>query len=969
MLQSLLLRRLRSGGAARCRSVLVLGLGATITLPDTLRAQETQEQSTDESDVLDVVIVTGSRIATSNIESPIPTQVLGIAEIEAGGTTDLGELVEQLPGVYLGISPTNSLLSTQNAGLSVVSLRSLGTNRTLTLINGRRVVSNSGSAQRVDTGTIPTGFLDRIDITTGGASAVYRSDAIAGVANIVLKDSFDGFTFDTRLGVSNEGGRDELSLDATWGMDFAGGRGNIMLGGMYERQEEVFAYQREYALSDLEIDIATGEFEVNRSSSLPGGRFEVGDAWNIDGVWQNDQAGSQYCLDDGRVPACDDYQAAIDGYNFRPLSMLFPERDRWAALAKAQYELTDDLRGWAMVQYSEIETRAERAAAIALDSNQYGPFDDRVRIGELPNDHPFVHPAVRETLTGTVDWRRRFDEVGNRFRASTRETLRTSFGLDGAINDNWVWNAYLGYGKHEQSQIRENELNRLKISLALDIEPDPDNAGGFRCVDAAARADGCVPLDLFGAGSVTPEMANYIRATDRLAQELEQTTASLSASGQVFELPAGGVQMALGVDYRKEEQQTSGDPDTNAGLTTTGFIPDIVGEFDVTEAFVEFNVPLIADAPGIQSLDLATAYRVADYSTIGDVASWNFGLSYAPSDDIRFRAQISQAQRAPDITELFSSQRSDFDGVNDPCDNVTATTAGTVADNCRSITAIVDAIAADGSFQQDSTSVFGPNVGNPELQEETADTITYGFVFTPRFLDGFTFIADYYKIELEDAIASVDSQLAADLCYRDEGFPNNRFCESITRDSEGQIDRIVNQSENLNELVSEGIDVTLSYDFSVPKLPGEFSASTIYSRILTNEERFNGPDGEVVDDFAGEIGLPEHEYRFTLRWEPTDNFTLRYRANYQGTAVDDNAFDPADLGADLKVEINLTHDLYASYTVDGDHRYRIYAGVNNIEDQHGPYLPDGYVNGSNFNVSSAYDRVGRRYYAGMNFRW
>lgn len=922
----------------------------------------------DEDAQLDQITVTGSRIISSNIDTPIPTQQLDVGEIQAAGSIDLGEVIEQLPGVYLGISPSNSLLSTQNSGLSTIDLRNLSTNRTLTLIDGRRVVSNSGSAQRVDTSTIPTGFVERVDITTGGASAIYGSDAIAGVANIVLKDNYEGFEIEARYGDSADGGNETPSLGATWGMNFAQGRGNVMVGGSWETKDPVRSTQRDYATSNLEIDLETGELSPNNSSLLPGGRFE-GDAWNIDGVWQNDQVGSIYCLDDGRVPACDDYQGALDGWNFRPFDMMFPDRERWSTLAKAEYDLTDTLTGSAMFQLSESETLSQRAPASGNDSDTFGPFDNEVAIGDMASDHPFIHPAVQETLSGTVDWRRRFVEVGLRDRNSVRTTTRFSLGLDGQFNDNWSWGGYVGHGVFEQSQRKHNEVNRQNIQFAINIEDDPANPGGFRCIDAGARAAGCVPLNVFGTGSISSAAADYIRHTIMLEQELKQTTASFVVSGEIWDLPAGGMQMAAGIDYRKEEQVATGDPVTNAGLTSSSSLLNIDADFDVTEAFVEFNVPLIADKPGIMALDLATAFRSANYSTIGTVSSWNFGLSYAPVNDIRFRGQISQAQRAPDITELFSPQRSDFDSFNDPCDGVTAATTGTIADNCRQDAGIAAEIMLNGVFDQDGTQIFGPSLGNLSLTEETADTITFGLVFTPSAVEGLSIIADYYKIEVEDAISSVDSQLAGDLCYADVGFPNNRFCPNITRGTDGQVSRIVNQEENLNSLISEGIDVTFAYDFEFPGVMGDFETQLIYSHIAKNEADFNGPDGPVIDDFAGEVGLPEEEYRLTLQWNSNDSLSLRYRLKYTGTVRDDNDTDPADIFGFRKFEQTLVHDIYGSYNFGSDHTYRIYAGINNIENQTGPYLPDGYNSGENANVGESYDRVGRRYYAGVTFNW
>lgn len=935
-----------------------------------LLAQDSDVEPASTGVLQEEIVVTGSRIINSKLTSPIPMQSIGLDHIDNAGTVDVGELLEQIPGVYLGTSPNNSLLSTQNSGLSTVSLRNLGTNRTLTLIDGHRVVSNSGSLQAVDTGTIPSGFLDRIEITTGGSSAVYGSDAIAGVANIVFVKDFEGLKIDLRTEDSFEGGAERNTVDATWGFNYAEGRGNLMIGGFYGDRGGLFGRQRDYAASDLEVDIETGEFEINRSSFLPGGRFE-GDAWNINGVWQNDQVGSVYCLDDGRVPACDDYQEALDGYDFRPLSQLVPERERSSIIARTSFDFTSELSGWALVQYTDITTRSTRAAANVQDASTWGPFDNETRIGDMAADHPFIHPAVQETLSGTVDWRRRFNEVGLRFREANRETLRTGFGLDGALSDDWSWSAYAGYGEYQGRQIRENEINKRNVDLALDIEADPDNVGGYRCIDAAARADGCVPLNVFGEGSITEEMADYVRATDRLSVDLEQTALSFTVNGTFMDLPAGRIETAMGVDYRKEQQTSVGDEDTAAGLTTTGFIPSITGDYDVVEAFVEFKVPLLKDQPFAKSVDFATALRIADYSTVGQVESWNFGLTWSPSEDIMFRAQRSQAQRAPDITELFSPQRSDFDDLNHPCDNIGLAATGVVADNCRSLAGVLEAIndpAGSGVFEQDGSSVFGPNSGNVNLQEETANTFTAGFVFTPRAVEGFSLIVDYFDIQVEDSISSVETQLAVDLCFNDASF-SNKFCDSISFDPDGQIGRVINQDENLNQLTVEGVDVTANYDFTLSslRLPGEFDASLVYTHVLTNEEEFNGPTGAIIDDFKGEVGEPIDEYRMSLNWKPLDGLSVGYRLNYTGTAINDNAPVPTDVLGSQKFERTLIHNLRASYRFGGDDQYRLSFGINNITDDNGPYLPDGYKDGENSNVGDSYDRVGRRAYLGFRY--
>ncbi len=902
--------------------------------------------------VLEETVVTGSRIPKSNLVTAIPTQVLGAPEIAAAGSVDLGEILTQLPGVSIGLSPESTLASTQNAGLSSVSLRNLGTNRTLTLIDGRRTVSSSGTSQQVDLGSVPAGFVERIEVSTGGASAVYGSDAVAGVVNIILKDKFEGVELATRYGDSVDGGEQETTVDLTLGKNFAAERGNIMASFSFDKETAVSAADRDFAVKPLEFD--AGEFVPDLSSNIPGGGFEGGDAWNIGGVWFNDQS---LAPNDGRDPA-DGFDVDRDGFNFRPLQQVSPERERFSAALKADYEFGPGLKAFTSMQYSRIDTEAIRPPNFADDGDTFGTFDDENEIGNIPEDNPFIPPEVEETRTDSVSWRRRFNEVGRDARESKRDTLRFWTGLEGQVFNDWDWSVYAGYGRFKQDQLRRNQLNYQNIQFAINVEPDPANPAGFRCVDAGARDAGCVPLNMFGEGSITPAMAAYIRANDQLDTKLEQTTFGAALLGDLFELPAGHVQTAIGIDHRREVQRTKGDPVTQAGLTNSGEIPDIRGDYDVTEVYAEFNVPVI------DTLNIEAAVRFADYDTIGKTDSWKLGFSWAPVDDIRFRAQVSSAERAPDIIELFSTLRGDFDSPNDPCDGITAASTGVVADNCLADPGVRVAVDAEGQFVTLEDSVFAPNSGNLELQEESARTVTFGVILTPRILPGLTLIADYYDIEIDDAIASVSTQEALDLCYEAPNASDNRFCDVIDRGSAGQISRVINQDENLNKIRSSGVDVTLAYDFELPFVAGQFNFHTLYTHIRKLEDRFDGPGGtEVVSERRGEIGNSVHSYRAVLEWGYA-NWRVRYRANHIGSAVDDIEVSSSDPEY-FKVEPITTHDLYGSYQFGEMDRYQLFLGVNNIDNETGPFIPNGLDAGSNRNFDAAYDPVGRFFYGGF----
>lgn len=929
----------------------------TISAPVSVEVEPTVAEENETPLPMDAVVVTGSNISRSALDSTIPLKLLDADYIESVGSVDLGEILEELPGVGLEVSPDNTLTNTQNAGVSAVALRNLESNRTLTLIDGRRAVSNSGNTQRVNLATIPAGFIKRTEISTGGASAVYGSDAIAGVVNIILNDDFEGLKANTRYGEAFSGGEEEFTIDLTAGTRFANDRGHVMLGVSYDKEGEIEAIQRDDALRPIRFN--DGEFDVNLSTFLPGGRFESDDAWFANGRWFNDMS---LAPDDGRVPSVG-FETAIDGYNFRPDYSLSPSEERLVLGVKSDFEFSSVVKAFADIQYAALETSSVNGYQNASNTTDFGLPGEEEDIGSISSSHPFIPDAVEETRSGSVSWRRRFVEVGRDSRKSDRDTLRVWTGLEGALSNDWEWSTWIGYGKFKQRQVRRNELNFQHIQFALDIEGDGN--GGFQCSSADARALGCVPLDIFGEGAITPQAADYIRATATLDQENTQTTFAARLTGDAFELPAGPVRFATGVDYRREEQKTDGDDLVNTGVTGFAAISDLKGQYDVSEAFLEFDVPLIADKPGVRKLNLDTAIRVGEYDTIGSVSAWKVGGVWAIDDSFRFRGQVSTAQRAPDISELFSGVRGDFDTASDPCDGVTASSTGVVATNCLSNPGVAAVVAAEGVFEENGTQVFAPNSGNRNLKEETSLTQTFGFVYTPTYIEGLAVTVDYYSIKLEDAIDSVDTQIVLDLCYNSVSF-DNRFCDVISRNAEGEISQVINQEENLNEINSKGIDATISYDFDLSSIPGKFDGEFIYSYIDTLDEVFIGEGGVLeTEDKVGEIGDSEHQWRFAFGWK-NDGVRLRWKTRFIGSAVDDNTAAPGDDGF-FEVDDWYRHDIYASYAPDELKNVVLYAGVNNLFDDLGPLTPTGLDNGRSRNLNSNYDVVGRYGYLGVKY--
>ena len=515
------------------------------------------------------------------------------------------------------------------------------------------------------------------------------------------------------------------------------------------------------------------------------------------------------------------------------------------------------------------------------------------------------------------------------------------------------------------------------------LDAEDDGAGGIQCADA--RADGCVAINLFGVGAISDAGAGYIRANLMLDTTVKQHNFLAYMAGNLFELPAGPVGVAFGFEYRKDQQDVVTDALSNSGGSTAAPIPSLAGSHEVLEGFVEASIPLITNEPGFQNLSLDVSLRVADYSidTVGSVVSYRAGLNWRPIDDIMFRTQYARAQRAPDLTELFSPPRGDFDSVNDICEGVTATTEGTLAVNCRSEVGIAAAIAEEGEYEQSSSITFSPNGGNLALQEETADTFTLGAVFTPTALEGFSLAVDYFHIKVADAITSHSNLDILRQCYEsaDNFGVSNFFCNQILRDeSDGQLTRIVQTTFNLNELKSEGIDATLQYRFSLDGVPGRFSTKLIYSRLIAFETSFVDLEGEVeTTRLDGELtsGAPQNQARFTFGWSDNE-WSLRWKVNYFGSLVDSHervagyldelAENPAaEEPLYLYLGDSFEHDFYVSYTPEAlDGQFRFYAGLNNAFNNTGPFLPTGDTDaGRSSNYNRNYDSVGRYGYMGM----
>ncbi|WP_394392830.1 TonB-dependent receptor plug domain-containing protein [Shewanella woodyi] len=994
---------------------------------DTEIAKPALEATTDEQakepEIQEKITVTGSRLRRDSFSVATPLAVLGRDDIEDTGLGSLAEiLVEELPQISEGSSNSNSQSSVQNTGLSTIDLRDLGTNRTLTLIDGRRTVSNSYSGNYVSLSTIPSGMVKRVEVITGGASAAYGSDAVAGVVNIITQNNKEGFSVKARGGESTEGGGKEFTLDLDYGTDFADGRGYMFFSSTYDKQyglsysdrkraqqENVYRYSGSEMCNQMLTeegyqcmrDITSADWR-DRSDGIFGGVFG-----------ESSRNDTQFWYDGQTLR--DDWKDNEEKYGIHTdqFVMLKVPDEAISAAIKVDFELTDDIQSYFQVQYSENrsinskspEDEYENAYALTLDPETGEP--GRVRPGYIPIDNPYVPEEIANSglYKDRIYWDRRFAEVGNVTTDNTRTTLRSWAGLQGSLfDDEWDWDISIGYGKSTQEQTRYNELNTFKVAQALDAEYAADGTT-IQCADENARADGCVPLNLFGEGSITPEAANYIRSNPTINTDIEQLNLVGYVAGDLFEMPAGNVASVFGIEYRKDSQDVATSTEQQYGGITFNVVPTFSGEVDVWEAFAEVSVPLLRDVTAAKSLSAELSVRVADYSWSGTglVESYKTGLMWVPAEGYLIRGNYSRAQRAPTITELMSPPRGDYDSFDDICDGVTATSTAPGHDNCRLEPSIAALIAEDPNFEfEDNNNRYSPNTGNADLKEETADTYTFGITIAPSFLEGFNLAVDYYDITVSDAIAQIDNADIINQCYDSSAAwgETNSFCNDITRDNEGNIIEILQRSFNVDELKTRGLDVAAAYTYDLDTY-GSLKFKADYTHVYEYSKTFETNDGQKTNEYTGDLdnGIFKDKASASLAWYYDDAWRIRWRTKFKGELIsslaDQKDFyeplndqgeggifpmyeaacandisackDNPEAPAFYDISAYVRHDISISYTMDlkQNGEIRFFGGLNNIFDNKGDFIIGGKGN-----FSSKYGGgIGRFYYAGAEFKF
>ena len=972
---------------------------ATPTPTDETRQPSSTVLSAEDSEASGTIVVTGSRIRRPDFDTPNPVLSIGSDQVEKSGTTNLTDFLSGVPA--LGSSAGSSINGGENAGigatgLNLLDLRNLGTQRTLVLVDGRRHVAGVSGSQSVDINTIPSDLVERVDILTGGASAIYGADGVSGVVNFVLKRNFSGISARAQAGISEHGDAGQRLFAITAGQNFAKDRGNIAIA-FEHGEEDRLRYKQRSALSgtrltafylnpddpeNVDPDYAGGNdngipdyvplrdvryFDTNREGGIdpefdgfpnyfvgPGGGLVAFDPGRfVPNFYQ--QGGNATLVSDYRLDLLPqvkrDVVNLVTHFDVSPGLTLFAEGKYAKTHSFSLSQPTFDY-------YLNIERDNPYLPAQAITDNEAasasGYCDD-------PDTDEF------ETCDYIVVNRDNFD-LGIRGENIKRKTWRGVVGARGEIGSHTNYEVSYVYGKTKTVNHYVDDVLTDRFYAAIDVVNDPQT-GQPTCrvnVDpnwtpfqpfnytrgeippTTFQPGECIPLNIFGEGVANPAAVEWIQADTSDRERITQRVLSGSVAGDLgglFTFPGGGaLGYAVGAEYRKETSSFVPDELAAQGLTFGNALGPVKGKFNVKEAFGEVRLPILTKMPLADRLEIGGAVRFSDYSTIGGTTAWKVDAMYAPVPDIKFTGTYSKAVRAPNIGELFGAPSQTFEFITDPC-NANEIQNGTQsrAANCA---ALLTSLGADPNTYSDtrSTNLPGSASSNPNLAEETAKTWTIGTIVQPRFIPGLTARFDWYDIKIEKAINTATAEEIAQLCV-DQPTLDNQYCDAIVRQNgddgltlAGFIIDFTLQPFNVARFRTSGLDVNLNYRLRTASM-GTFNLNVI-GNYLQRLEFIPVPGGETVShrgegDLDNKNFAPKYTVNSDLTWTK-GRFTLNYGLLYfSKTSLFTNqemAGNP-DIVAD-KYRFNKERWQHDIYgRIDVTEKFSFYAGINNLFDQ------------------------------------
>ena len=925
----------------------------------------------------DRVEITGTRIKSIGSGSSSPITSVGKADIDTTQPVAVEELVRGLSAAYPALGPG---VNNGSNGTAQVDLRGLGANRTLVLFNGKRFVPTRLDGV-VDTNNVPVSLLDRVDIVTGGASAVYGADAISGVVNFVTKRNFTGVEASTLYSVSEKSDAHRYKSDLTLGANLADGRGNVALHVGTTRTEALRLGDRDY--SGTVISSATGNPGGFSGTSAPavfsGMPAPINGSRVIDGT-----TGLFRTAVTGGPP---------DGYNTNPLNYFETPLTRTQATGLGRFTINEYAEAYAEVFY----TRSN----VTLNLAPSGSFGVALNI---PIGNPYITDAVRQQLCGAyaisaancvagnatefkANVARRFVEAGPRIYRYDNTVMQYTGGVRGSIPllDSWSYDAYYQLGRSDQSLTTGNGFGFTKLQQA---------ARAVNTTTCSVNTLGCVPINLFGTpGSISQAMLNFISIPTFQTAKVEQKVMAVSANGDVAFVKSPWAKNPLSLAIGIEQRDVFAGNQSDTSVQTQGEIlgsgaptPDRSGTLKFNETYLEANMPLLQGLPLVQSLNIGAGYRDTEFkTTVGatqNYSSWKGGMDWVPMKGLRFRAEQQRATRAPNVNELYAPVVTGLATLTvDPCQGASiraadAGVAGTLTNLCQ-LTGVpvsqIGVVAAPSSGQVNNTSG-----GNPNLQPEKADTTTLGLVWEPEFVDNLSMTLDFWQIKVKEAVSNATPGQVFDGCYKvalNPGFGNNAFCQSIQRDpGNGGLNGVgskgvVTQSSNLGAYHFKGIDLGATYRLPLKAIGAPELGRvdfTLQASFLQKADFTSLPTVATLNwagHYGVDVGVPYPKTKFSQRttWN-VSQFAVGYNWRYIGGTTLQADKVGSFLPQNESIKGVSYFDLNGSWQATKN--FRLSLTVNNAMNKQPPLIGTGVTTGAyNFGntIPLLYDVIGRRY--------
>jgi outer membrane receptor protein involved in Fe transport len=950
-----------------------------------------QEASAKEATSIQEVVVTGSRIKrVSGFEYPVPISVIGGNDMRDSGYTMLADALTNLPQALNSTGIQNTAGTLFNAGESRVDLRGLGSQRTLVLVDGRRHLTGDFRNSSVDLNVIPSTMIERVEVISGGASAVYGSEAISGVVNIILRKELKGLDVDAEWGDTEHNDGQEYKTAVGYGMNFADGRGHFLIGGEFGRIEPIYQKDRDWAYPGIRRDtsVPAGSYQTivpqSRSPTMPTATFEL-----IPGNPPNPASAVSISLDRGSIvqdsyfcstltvsPFCQDPQL----FYSQIYNVLQVQQKRGTARAYTSFDLSDNAKWYADLSYAHVEGFAIFQPSFSTTSGSglmpvflYG--DNAYLNGTSPLAAQlrtfWTQARLSLTQASKAAVGKFWQEFGDRNSLVSRDSYRAVSGVEGKFD---LFGRKVDYDIYGQYSELDGYTLAYNVPYIKRVQQATDAVlvnGQIVCRSAAAQAAGCVPWDLLNGPS--PAAVAWANANARADGVANQSIAAVNFSTSVVELPAGSLGLALGGEYRKEESDQIQDPIAASGQLFYNALGRTKGKYDIKEGYLEVAVPLLKGLPLVDSLSIEGAARIGDYSTVGGTHQWRFAGEWAPIRDFRFRGSVSTAVRAPNITELYAPRGQNFTtAANDPCDRAQVgglsnnpTLQATVIANCASVIPGYNPATFTSNIGVGRPSLALLQGGNPNLSAETARTYTAGFAVKPRVLPDIEFTADYWRIQIDNAVSTIPiNTLFGALCY-DATVPvsSNYYCGLIHRDSAGNVTLVEITNQNVQGITTRGVDVgfTAAHDFGPI---GGLRFSLAGTRIIQWD--LQGAPGQPITHFAGVITGPNTATPHTKiaaslqwRWNALDiGWDTHWISSTRVSETQTPLLSPFYTGYYAE------HDLHFSYKVNDALAVRL--GVINVTDEHPPLLPEVFTATGN---SALYDNRGRWFFAGAHYTY